>query len=119
MYPLQLEIEQSERVMQSPRWLLRVLPPGTLKRSAFRTPLAVLRDYAIDLPGDRVLVADRPWPKPAFDHRDPRLNRIFTIADAPRGNNTTGTRRGLFITVFRNGYHGRWRLLNATIIPPD
>lgn len=117
MYRLEFRVGQSE-LLQSPHWLLRVLPPGTLHRPAFLTPLAVLRDYVSDLPGDRVLVAHRPWLKPGYDHRDSRLNQIFAIAYASRGNNTPRTKRGLFISVFRNGYHGRWRLLDAAVLPP-
>jgi len=119
IYRLQFQVQRSKRFLQSPHWLLRVLPPGALKRSAFQTPRAVIRDYVSDLPGDRVLVAARRWPQAAFDHRDPRLQRIFAIAYAPRGDRRPGARRGLFITTFRNGYRGRWRLLEATIHPPD
>jgi hypothetical protein len=119
IYQLQFEIRQSRRLLQSPQWLLRVLPPGTLERPAFRTPLAVVCDYVSDLSGNQVLVAARPWPQAAFDHRDPRMHRIFVIAYAPRGDNPAGSPRGRFITTVRDGYHGRWRLLEATIMPPD
>jgi hypothetical protein len=119
IYQLQLRVQQSKRLLQSPQWLLRALPPGTLTRPAFPTPLAVIRDYVSDLPGNRVLVAARPWPQAAFDHRDQRLQRLFVIAYAPRGANQPSSRRGLFISTVRNGYHGRWRLLDATISPPD
>ena len=116
---LQLEVHQSKRLLQSPRWLLRVLPPGTLKHSAFRTPRAVIRDYVSSLHGNQVLVATRRWPQAAFDHRDPRLQRLFAIAYAPRGDNKPSARLGLFITTVRDGYHGRWRLLEATTSPYD
>jgi hypothetical protein len=119
VYQLQFRVRQSERLLQAPRWLLRVMPPGTLKRSAFRTPRAVVDDYVGDLPGDQVLVAARRWPQAAYDHRDPRLNRTFVIAYAPRGDRRPSSRLGAFITTVRDGYHGRWRLLETTTGPPD
>jgi hypothetical protein len=105
--------------LQSRHWLLRVLPPGTLKRPAFATPRAVIRDYVSGLPGNQVLVVARPYPRAAYDHRDSRLHRLFVIAYAPRSDNQPSSQLGLFITTVRNGYHGRWRLLEATIRPPD
>lgn len=119
VYQLQFRVRRSKRLLQSPRWLLRVMPPGTLKRSAFRTPGAVVDDYVRDLPGDQVLVAARRWPPAGYDHRDPRLNRTFVIAYAPRGDDRPSSRLGVFITAVRDGYHGRWRLLETTTGPPD
>jgi len=116
IYQLQLRV-QSRGLLQSPRWLLRVLLPGTLNSSAFSSPRALIRDYVTDLPGKQLLVSDRQRPQAAYDHRDPRLLRLFVIAYAPRSHNTPDTRRGLFISMFRNGYHGRWRLLEATVSP--
>jgi hypothetical protein len=118
IYQLQFRIHQSRRLLESPHWLLRVLPRGTLRRPAFRTPLAVVRDYVSDLPGNQVLVAARPLTQAPFDHRDPRLHRLFVIAYAPRGDDPPTSPRGLFVTTVRDGYHGRWRLLEATITPP-
>ena len=118
-YQLQFQIHHPKRLLGSPRWLLEVLPPGTLNHAAFTTPLAVLRNYVSKLPGNQVLVAERPWPQAAYDHRDPRLSRVFVIAYAPRDDNTPSTQRGLFIATFRDGYHGRWRLLETTVSPPD
>jgi hypothetical protein len=119
IYQLQLRVQQSKRLLQSPRWLLRVMPPGTLEHPAFRTPRAAVDDYVRNLPGDEVLVAARRWPRAAYDHRDPRLNRTFVIAYAPRGDNRPGSRLGVFVTTVRDGYHGSWRLLEATTGPPD
>jgi hypothetical protein len=116
---MQFQIQGPKRLLRSPHWLLRVLPPGTLNRPAFTTPLAAIRNYVSKLPGDQVLVAERPWPHPAYDHRDPRLLRLFVIAYAPQDDNTRSTQRGMFITTVRDGYHGRWRLLEATASPPD
>jgi hypothetical protein len=119
IYQVQFRIQQPGRLLRSPHWLLWVLPPGTLDRRAFTTPLAAIRNYVTTLPGDQVLAAERPWPQAAYDHRDPRLLRLFVIAYAPQDDNTPGAQRGLFITTFRDGYHGRWRLLEATVSPPD
>jgi hypothetical protein len=115
IYQLQFRVGRRKRLLQSPHWLLRVLPPGDLRRRALPTPLAVTLAYVRNLPGNQVLVAARPWPQASFDHRDPRLHRLFAIAYAPRGN--YNARRGLFITAVRDGYHGRWRLLEATVSP--
>jgi len=119
IYQLQLQIQQPKQLLRSPHWLLRVLPPGTLNRPAFTTPLAVIRNYVSELPGNQILVAERPWPQAGYDHRDPRLLGLFVIAYAPQSDNTPSTQRGLFIATFRDGYHGRWRLLEATVSPPD
>jgi hypothetical protein len=97
-----------------------VLPPGRLDRRSFPTPGAVIRHYVSNLPGNQLLIGARPWPPAAFDHRDPRLHRLFVVAYAPRGSDRSSARRGLFITTVRDGYHrGRWRLLEATTEPYD
>jgi hypothetical protein len=119
IYQLQFRVRQRKRLLQSPHWLLGVLPPGALGRPAFLTPLAVVSNYVSNLPGTQVIVSERPWPQSDYDHRDPRLHREFVIAYAPLGDTTPGAQRGLFITAFRDGYHGRWRLLEATVSPPD
>ena len=51
--------------------------------------------------------------------RDQRLNRMFAISYAPRGDHRASSRIGLFVTTVRNGLHGRWRLLEATTQPYD
>lgn len=117
IYQLQFRLQPHQQLLQSRHWLLRVLAPGTLHRQAFATPRAVIRDFVSRLRGRQVLVALRRWPQAAFDHRDPRLNRVFVIAYAPRGRTHPVFRRGLFITTFRNGFNGHWRLLQATVAP--
>ena len=119
IYRLQFRVQHSNQLLQAPNWLLRVMPPHTLERPAFRTPRAVIGDFVSHLPGNQILVASRTWPHAAYDHRDPRLHRIFVIAYAPRGDKRTSSRLGMFITAVRDGYHGRWRLLEATTGPPD
>jgi hypothetical protein len=70
VYQLQLRVPQHTRLLQSPHWLLRVLPSGALGRATFPSPRAVIRSYVSGLPGDQVLVADRAWRPPSYDHRD-------------------------------------------------
>jgi hypothetical protein len=118
IYRLQLRVEGGRRFLSSSRWLLRVFPRGTARR-AFATPAAALREFVARLPGDEVLVALRRWPRADFDHRDPRLNRLFVIAYAPRGDHQRSSRLGLFITTVRDGFHGSWRVLKATTQPYD
>jgi hypothetical protein len=112
-----LQLRAGRKVVSSPRWLLRVLPHGTMARRAFSTSVAAVHGYVVHLPGDQVLVASRRWPLAGYDHRDPRLNRLFVIAYAPRGDRRPGSRLGRFISTVRNGYHGRWRVLEATTQP--
>jgi hypothetical protein len=119
IYRLRLRLDDGRRFLSSPRWLMRVFPRGTMKRPSFPTAVGAIRDFVSHLPGDKVLVASRRWPLASFDHRDPRLNRLFVIAYAPRGNTRPGSRLGLFITTVRDGFQGRWRLLEATTQPYD
>ena len=65
----------------------------------------------------RKAAALKPWPRPAFDRRDVRLNRLFVVAYSPPGKPAIRDRVGMFVTAFRDGYHGRWRLLEATVQP--
>jgi hypothetical protein len=117
IYRLQLRVDEGRTVLSSPRWLLRVFPHGTLARPSFPTPVSSIRHFVAHLRGHKVLVASRRWPPAEFDHRDPRLNRLFVIAYAPRGDRRPSARLGLFVTTVRDGYHGRWRVLQATTQP--
>jgi hypothetical protein len=118
IYRLELRSESGRRFLSSTRRLLRVFPSGMTHRS-YPTPVGAVRAFVADLPGDHVPVALRRWPRARFDHRDPRLHRIFVIAYAPRGDDRPGSRLGAFVTTVRDGYRGRWRLLNATTEPYD
>jgi hypothetical protein len=117
IYQLQFRLHAGKRLLHSPHWLLRVLAPGTLNRPSFPTPADVIRHFVSQLPGDQVLIHVRRWPQASFDRRDPRLNRIFVIAYARRGNTKPGAQLGLFITTIRNGFNGQWSLLQATVQP--
>jgi hypothetical protein len=119
IYQLRLRLNDGRKLVTSARWLERVFPHGTEARPSFATPAAVIRDYVAHLPGNRILVAVKRWPLPAYDHRDPRLQRLFVIAFAPRGRKRRDSEAGKFITTVRCGFHGRWRLLEATTAPPD
>lgn len=119
IYQLQLRLDHGRTLLSSPRWLLHVFAPGTMGRRSFSTAVAAIRDFVTHLAGNQHLVALRRWPRPAFDHRDPRLHRFFVIAYTPRGDQRPDSRRGLFVTTVRDGFQGRWRLLEATIRPYD
>lgn len=88
VYQLQLRLE-GRRLLSSAGWLLRVFPPGTVTRRSFPTAVAAVRDFVAHLAGDQVLVAMRRWPQARFDHRDPRLHRLYVIAYAPPSGQTT------------------------------
>ncbi len=117
IYRLQLRVDRGRRVLSSPRWLLRVFPRGTMARRPFPTAVDAVRGYVARLPGHQTLVASRRWPLASFDHRDALLNRQFVIAYAPRGDNRPNSRLGRFVSTVRNGYHGRWRVLEAATQP--
>ena len=119
IYRLQLRLDDGRRLLSSSSWLLRVFPPGEITRRSFPTAVAAVRDVVAHLPGRQVLVALRRWPQAVFDHRDQRLHRIFVIAYAPHADNRPGSRLGLFVTTVRDGFHGRWRVLEATAQPYD
>jgi hypothetical protein len=119
MYQLQLGVDRGHTLLTSRRWLLRVFPPGTTTRRSFPSAVAAVREFVAHLPRHQVLRAVRRWPQASFDHRSPRLHRLFVIAYAPRGDKRRSSRLGLFVTTVRDGYHGRWRLLEATTEPYD
>jgi len=119
IYQLQLRLDHGRTLLTSPSWLLHVFAHGTTGRHSFPTALAAIRDFVAHLAGNQHLVALRHWPQAAFDHRNPRLHRLFVIAYAPRGDQRSDSRRGLFVTTVRDGFRGRWRLLEATTQPYD
>ena len=115
IYQLQLRLDHGRKLLTSTHWLERVFPYRTEARPSFATPAAVISDYVAHLPGGKVLVATRPMPLAAYDHRNPRLHRFFAIAYAPRDK--IHQQLGCFITTVRDGFHGRWRLLGVAIQP--
>jgi len=116
IYQVQLRLDAGHRLMVSPHWLVRVFAHGISRRS-FPTPDAAVRDFVARLPGGQVVVASRRWPQARFDHRDPRLHRIFAIAYAHLRDDPPSSRLGLFVTTIRNGFRGRWLVLEATVEP--
>jgi hypothetical protein len=117
IYRVQLRLDHGRVRLSSNNWLLRVFPRGSSTLRSFPTPLAAIRGFVAHRPGDNVLVALRHWPEATFDHRDPRLHRLFAVAYAPRGDNRVSSRLGLFVTTVRDGYNGRWQVLSATVQP--
>jgi hypothetical protein len=96
--------------------LLRVFAPGTGAQPSFRNPADVAR-WWVRTAQHAKLVALKPWPRPGFDLRDTRLHRIFVVAYSPPGHPRIRDRMGMFVTAVRDGYGGRWRLLEATLEP--
>ena len=117
VYEIQLRAGPTSPVLSSQNWLLRVLDPGTLEHPAFATPEAVARWWVRTVPAQMRLVALRRWTRPGFDRRDPRLHQLMVVAYRPAGDKRVSDRLGMFIMAFRNGYGGRWRLLEATVSP--
>ena len=117
VYPIELRLAPGTTPLRSPDWLLRVFPAGTLTRPSFATPAAVAADWVAHLAGNQTLVAIRDWPVTTLDRRDRRLNQLLVIAYSPNHDHRLADRLGIWITAVRDGYNGRWRLLEATIFP--
>jgi hypothetical protein len=114
IYPLRLRVRARGTVVGSERWLLRVFRRAAAREPSFASPAAAVRWW---VRGRGALAALRRWPRPRFDRRDPRLHRLFVVAyNLPRRPGIRN-RVGRFVTVVRDGYHGRWRLLEATVAP--
>jgi hypothetical protein len=116
VYPVYLRVRSGGERFGSPHWILRVLDPGTGRRPSFQNPFDVAR-WWVRAVRHRRLVAVKAWPRPAFDHRDPRLHRLFIVAYAPYGDGNVLDRLGMFITAYRHDDHSPWRLLEATAEP--
>ena len=117
IYPIELRAAAGRQVMRSPRWLLRVFGPGVISRPSFATPEGVARWWVRTLPGGPQLVALRRWRPLAFDLREPRLHQLLVVAYAPAGRPDESDRLGMFLSTVRDGFNGRWRLLEATVQP--
>jgi hypothetical protein len=114
IYPVLLRVGPGARVLSDEHWLLHVFARGTLSRPLFDTPEGVARWWVRKLPARATLVALRRWPRPAFDRRDRRLHQLLVLAYHVAGEKD---RLGIFVTAVRDGFHGRWRLLEATAAP--
>ena len=115
IYPIELRVARGGEVYRSDSWLLRVFARGTLSRPSFATPEAVARYWVGTVGGQ--MKALRLWPRPAFDRRDRRLHQLMVIAYSVAPKTKVRDRLGIFVTAVRDGYHGRWRLLEATAAP--
>jgi hypothetical protein len=116
VYPIVLRAGGHAPAFRSERWLLRVFAPGTGSRRSFGHPADVAR-WWVGTVARATLVKLRPWPRPGFDRRDLRLHRLFVVAYSPPGQPGIDERLGMFVTAVRDGYGGRWRFLEATVVP--
>ncbi len=116
IYLIQLRAGPADPIIRSQRWLLRVLPIGTLSRRSYSTPLAVVR-WWVRTVAQGTVDAVRRWQPVTWDHRDPLLHQVFVVAYSPPGKPAVGDRLGMFVTAVRNGFTGHWLFLEATIVP--
>jgi hypothetical protein len=115
LYPIELRRGPGAPAIRS-QLFLRVFAPETSTSPSFARPADVVRWWVRTVPR-ATLAALKAWPRPSFDHRDRRLHRLFVVAFSPPGDPNPADRLGMFVTVVRNGYHGGWRLLEATVEP--
>jgi hypothetical protein len=117
IYPIELRVAPGGEVLRSDTWLLRVFARGTLSRPSFATPEEVASYWVKTVRPTARVEALRRWPRPAFDRRDTRLHQLMVVAYSLDATTKVKDRLGIFITAVRDGYHGRWRLLEATAVP--
>jgi hypothetical protein len=115
LYPIELRRGPGATPIRSSLFL-RVFMPSTSKDPSFSRPADVVRWWVRTVP-HATLVALKAWPRPGFDRRDRRLHRLFVVAYQPPGQPGVDDRLGMFVTVVRDGYSGKWRLLEATVEP--
>jgi hypothetical protein len=115
IYPIELRTSKSPALID-PHLFLRVFESGTSARPAFDDPAEAVSWWVRTVP-HATLVASKAWPLPALDRRDIRLHRLFVVAYSPLGYPDVSDRLGMFVTVVRDGFHGQWRLLEATVEP--
>jgi hypothetical protein len=115
LYPIELRAAAGASVIR-PRLFLRVFEPGTRARPSFDDPADAV-GWWVRTVARATLVALKAWPPSAFDRRDLRLHRLFVVAYSPSGHPDVGDRLGMFVTAVRDGYHGDWRVLEATVEP--
>jgi hypothetical protein len=116
IYPLLLRDEGSRTVVRSPHWLLRIYRRAAAQEPTFASPQEIVRWWVQTVP-HRTLAAFKQWPQSALDKRDPKLHRVFVVAYNPPRRPGVANRLGRFVTAVREGYAGRWRLLEATVQP--
>ena len=116
VYQVVLRTGAGAAPLKSPEPFLRVFATGTSSRPSFESPSEVVRWWVRAVPYAS-LVALKAWPRAGFDRRDTRLHRLFVVAYSPPGSEQIEDRLGMFVTAFRDGFNGRWRLLEATVLP--
>ena len=117
VYELELRVRAGERVLRSDAWLLRVFARGTEARPSFAGPAGVAAWWVRTVPTRGRLVATRRWPLSIDDRRDPRRHQKLVVAYTVAGHRKAKDRLGVFVTAFREGRSGRWRLLEASVAP--
>jgi hypothetical protein len=116
VYPVVLRTGAGAARVRSQQLFLRVFAPGTGAQPSFGNPVDVVR-WWVRTAQHAKLVALKAWPRPGFDLRDTRLHRLFVVAYSPPGHPQVSDRMGMFVTAVRDGYSGRWRLLQASLQP--
>ena len=117
IYPIEVRAGVGQPVARSANWMLSVFAAGTLSRPSFARPEGVARWWVRTATGHARLIALKRWPRPGFDLRDQRLHQLLVVAYSPVGHPDVEDRLGMFVTAVRNGFDGRWRLLEATLQP--
>ena len=117
VYQIELRAGAGRPAVRSANWMFRVFALGTLSRPSFATADGVARWWVRAIPEHARLVALKRWRRPAFDRRDRRLHQLLVVAYSPNGRPLVRDRLGMFITAVRDGFNGRWRLLEATVAP--
>lgn len=116
IYPLLLREHANSKVVRSPHWLFRIYRRAAAQEPTFASPQETVRWWVGTVP-HRTLAALKQWPQSDLDKRDPKLHRVFVVAYNPPRRPGVANRLGRFVTAVREGYSGRWRLLEATVQP--
>jgi hypothetical protein len=112
IYPVQLRTADGGVVLPAGHPFVRVYRPHMRVEPSFTSPDGAVVYWVASRHG--ALTAYKSWPLSPSDHRDPRLHRLFVVAYKLPGR----PQLGAFVTAVREGYAGRWRLLEATVKPP-
>jgi hypothetical protein len=116
IYPVLLRDRANGTVVRSTSWLLRIFRRAAAHEPTFTTPQAAVR-WWVQTSRHATLAAMKRWQRSALDKRDPRLHRLFVVAFNLPGRPGVSNRLGQFVTAVRDGYGGRWRLLEANVQP--
>jgi hypothetical protein len=117
IYPIEVRTRPSVVIAPAVTAYLRVYWPGTMTQPLFSDPEQVAESWVRHVAGGTV-EAIRPWPGTAIDHRLQALHRLFVVSYDPPHDHAEQDRLGAWITAVREGFGGRWRLLEASVTPP-